>query len=373
MHTGKPSALEARILADLKERGWSKCNDIAKSLRLRQSGVFVVLRRLEDKKLVEVCVVGRVKRCAIAGSHPPKGGMSLEGGSRFFYHTDLKKRITRLLNDEPWLPASLIEKRLRIFGTARSVRVCLLSMVRSGRLRRILVVGPRGRLFLHALPRARHPNPERLKKVMKEASSGNSPFWNGKKATTQFLRKHPWRTARQIADGCGIRNGLIYDVLHALEAEGTIRRARVALERVGNRRPAEFVWGLKDAPLPKNMPILDGEKANGTMRSSIVLLLQELGEASAGTLATAHNLKSGRKLTFTYACKLLNELEDIGIVEKAQGEGQNNYHLVASPDDFIIKEAKAHLDALSHSVSKLKGIGYRVMVEVERKAAEEVG
>ncbi len=365
------SATQEQILAYLRERGWSKMYTISKDLGVHRLDVLGSLQRLEVKEMVDVAMLARVKHWAPTGTPRPAGMMALDRGAPSLYDTNLRGRITDLLKKDPWLPMRLIEKRLGAFGTAKAVEFRLLRMAQSGEVRRILVDSPRRRLHLYGLPRMHSPGPERIRIILKEYGK-DTPFWKGKENVTAYLCKHPWRTARQIYEDAGLKPGLVYNVLMALETDKKVQRLRVRFEPDGRRRPPDFVWALAGAATPRDLPIIEGEIMPGSMRSAVILLLKELGNPTAGELVAANNAKAGKKLAYGYACKILGDLEEVGLVERTKmGRDAGRYRLSSSIDAEIVREAEAHVDAMRRSAAKLRGLGYDVSLDIRRKECEE--
>ncbi len=86
------------VLEFLREHPWSRHWDIAKTMDKRSWTVHGYLRRLETKDLIDVCLVDRVKRWALAGTPPPDRGMKLKRGAPSLYHAaHVPQRVLRIL------------------------------------------------------------------------------------------------------------------------------------------------------------------------------------------------------------------------------------------------------------------------------------
>jgi predicted transcriptional regulator len=245
---------QERLLEYLAANPWSKLYATSKAIGVHSWITMDRLHRLEDKGLLKICVLGRVRRYALKDAEPLKGGMALSTGAPGFYHTNIRGRIEDLLQKEPWLPMCLIEKRLHLYGTPKSIESALLSMVTSGRVQRRVVETPKRRMYLYATP-GRRLSKLGERKTWKEVAS-TTAFWKTNDKILKALRLRPWQTAKELAKAEGIDTSYVYNALNALVRRDLVRRLRVKLVQIGRARPADYVYGLSKQKDPKRLLIM---------------------------------------------------------------------------------------------------------------------
>jgi len=245
---------QERLLEYLAANPWSKLYATSKALGMHSWTVMERFHRLEAKGLVQTCIIGRVRHYALKDAELLKGAQSLDAGAPGFYHTNLRGRIEGLLEKEPWLPMCLIQKRLRAYGTSKSVESALLSMPSCGRLQRRVIETPKRRMYVYATP-GRRLSKTSERKTWKEVAS-TSCFWKTNDRILKALRLRPWQTAMGLAKAEVIAPGYVNSALNSLMKRELIRRVRVKLECIRRGRPADYVYGLKGAKDPKRLPVV---------------------------------------------------------------------------------------------------------------------
>jgi len=359
---------QEKILAHLQENGWSKLYELSRALGLHSYVVLGSLQCLEAKELVDVCIVKRVKHWALAGRKLPGGGMLMERGAPSLYHTDLKGRITALLNGEPWLARKMIQERLKVIGTPKSIEGAIHNMVLGGQLQRHLVDSPVRQLYAYALPDAPPPTREQLIKIRDEVGTGTA-FWPDYEKVLLALKRQPWQSAMQVADSAGVKRGRINSQLKSMRSKGMVKRVRVALEQVGRNRPPDYLYALPDEKEPRRLPIIDGEAAPASAKVRVLRILRDLGPSTIGAIVTEAGKRQGHKIDRGYADKILNDCEELGLVRRDRaGRDGIRWRLIKDLDPIVLHEAEAHVSALRASVSRLRALGYTVTVEISPPA-----
>lgn len=245
---------QERLLEYLAANPWSKLYAISKALGVHSWTAMERFHRLEGKGLVHICTIGKVRHYALKDVEVPRGAQSLDAGAPGFYHTNLRGRIEELLGKEPWLPMCLIQKRLRAYGTPKSVEAALLSMATCGRLQRRVIETPKRRMYVYATP-GRRLRKTRERKMWKEIALTTS-FWKTNDKILKALKLRPWQTAMGLAKAEDIAPSYVNNALRSLMRRNLIRRVRVKLEQIGRTRPADYVYGLSGQKDPKRLPVM---------------------------------------------------------------------------------------------------------------------
>ncbi len=348
----------------IKAHPWTRLYETAQALGVHSFSMLNILNSLEMKKLIEVCIIKRVKYWALVGTELPPGGKSVDPGGRDYYHTDLPGKITELLGKEAWLPMCLIQKRVLKFGTSKAVETRLGAMFKEEKLQRVLIDSPRRKLYVYALPGAGAPHKEHLEKVCEEIAEGTA-FWKGESNILTALKKKPWQTANELAESSTVAMGYVYNVLAILRRRGIVRRVRVARVIVGWKRQPEYIYALKDQPDPEGVPITDGERTDFSHSAKVILAIKELGETSAGEIMLRLNKGANRQITLTSVNKYLEELEELGAVKRdIYGRKAGRVRLSPKYDDVLFHEAETHKKSLDQAVSKLRKLGYDVELTI---------
>lgn len=366
---------QERILAHLEEHGWSKLYELSKALDLHSYVVMGSLQCLENKDLVDVCLVARVKHWALKGKKLPPGGMAFDRGAPSMYHTNLKGRIETLLEAEPWLSRSMIQKRLKNIGTPKAIEGAIHELTLAGRTQRHLVESPIRQLYAYALPAAPPPTAKQLLKVRDEIGHATN-YWPTYEKIEKALKKEPWQSAKQVAAATGMKVGGINNKLKSMMDRGMVQRVKVILEHRGRNRHPDYLYALPGEVPPKRIPVIDGEAAPQSAKIRIMRILEDLGPSTPAAIVAENTKRKGRPIEIKHVRRLLDECEDLGIVEHDRfGCKAGRYRVVKDLDPLVRKEAEAHRKAMERSASRLRALGYSVeiLVAPPRKAAVDGG
>jgi DNA-binding transcriptional ArsR family regulator len=290
--------------------------------------------------------------------------MALHRGAPALYHAArVPDRIIEILREEPWLTKSMIQRRVGPMATPKTVESRILEMFRQGILQRRLVRTPIREMYAYALPDApsfRGPHSVRIRKELMERTG----FWRSHERVLSALRRKPWQTAAQLVESSGVPRGFIYNVLRALEDSGEVRRARIPEVAEGGGRGPRYLWAPREVPEPRKA-LPDGRDV---AKERTLVRVAELVEAHPDRTAhfyLAQLRRSGRDVSYSRVCKVLKELEELGVVTRfRRGPKANRWRANGRTDWLRLRAAEAYYRQLQHAAKRLREVGYEVTIEV---------
>ena len=365
--TRRPTPRQQRILDHLKEHPWEGTHAIGAHIREHPVSVHGQIQSLEARNLVDVCLVKRAKRFALAGTPLPDGGMAFARGAASLYHAArLPLRIREILEKEPFLACSTIARRIAgaSIATVKSVEGSVLRMAYSGELQRKVIETCRRRMYVYALPGA-YLTEGRVRRAQ-DLVGETTTFGRAATVALEVLRKRPWLTSRELADALKVPQMRVNSTLRTLLERHDAERVR-AYEP---GKPVTYRYAPKGTPPPAGAAADGGPDPGETTLALIARIVKERPRCTAPEVLGAWRERfPHRPMKLSTVQQRLGELVKIGAATTwTRGGLAHRYEANGAADAYVVRVARDCLAAMENYAQRLRAFGYRAHVDLRPPA-----